>query len=277
MIRALLRARVAPIAFLFFVTAACGGKTTTTTPTTPSEPVTPTAPTPAPAPAPNNAPRVTLAASSNRVQMEREIVLTATVTDDETPASEMTYEWSAPTGTFSGTGASVRWRAGREDRTPVTHAVTVKVIEKHTGGEHEVTATVSIVVNNSYKELSDVAGGFIADFAVSTNSPEYVIRNFHDSCRGKRDELEDVTANRTTYTILSSQWTVRDLVFDYENRTGLVTIRATFVSRIKKTGALETATGDALLSGIYVTDRWYLCESRWRPLNPFGALFLSAD
>lgn len=258
--------------------AACNNGTTTTT--TVQQPVTPTpapAPPPPPPAAPNNAPRVTLASSSPRVQMEREITLTANVTDDETPAAQMTFEWSAPTGAFTGTGSSVRWRAGREDRTPVTHPVTVKVIEKHAGGQHEVIAAISIVVNNSYKELSDVAGGFIADFSNSTLSPEWVTRNFHDSCRGKREETEDVRYNRANYLITGSQWSVTDLTFNYDAGTGLVTIRCRFTSTIKATGATEIAVGDALMSGIYVGDRWHLCESRWRPVNPFGAQFLPVD
>jgi len=257
---------------------ACGnGKTTTNTVV--QQPVTPT-PTPAPPPpppAPNNAPRVTLALSSGRVQMDREITAAALVTDDETPAAQMTYEWSATTGSFTGTGQGVRWRAGTEDRTPVTRTITVKVIEKHAGGQHEVVATHTIVVNNSYKELSDIAGGFIADFSNSLLSPEFVVRNFHDSCIGKRQELADVTANRANYRITGSQWSVTDLTFNYDARIGLVTIRAQFTSIIKATGLTEVAIGDALLSGLYVEDRWYLCESRWRPVNPFGASFLRAD
>jgi hypothetical protein len=285
MIDVRVRALRAQLGLLFLVAAgliaagasACGGGTTTTT-TTVQQPIAPTpTPTPTPPPAPNNVPRVTLASSSPRVQMEREITLTANVTDDETPAAQMTYEWSAPTGAFTGTGSSVRWRAGREDRTPVTHTITVKVIEKHAGGQHEVTATVAVVVNNSQKELSDLAGGFIADFSNSTLSAEWVTRNFHDSCRGKREELEDVSANRARYTITGSQWNVTDVTFNYDAGTGLVTIRARFTSIIKATGATEIAVGDALISGIYVGDRWYLCESRWRPVNAFGAQFLPAD
>lgn len=263
------------IATLFGAAAACNdGKTPTTSS---PQPVAPT-PTPAPTPpTPNSVPRVSLVASSPRVQMEREITLTATVTDDETPAAQMTYEWSAPTGAFTGTGASVRWRAGREDRTPVTHTVTVKVIERHAAGQHEVTASAPIIVNNSHKELSDLAGGFIADFSNSTISPETCVRNFHDSCRGKRDEIEDIRFNRATYTITGSQWNVTNVEFNYEAGTGQVTIRARFTSTVKATGATEIAIGDALLSGIYVGDRWFLCESRWRPVNAFGAQFLPAE
>ena len=33
------------------------------------------------------------------------------MTDAETPVSDLTFEWTADAGTFTGTGSSVKWKA----------------------------------------------------------------------------------------------------------------------------------------------------------------------
>ena len=46
------------------------------------------------------------------------MTLTATVRDAETPVAQLKYEWKADAGTFTGEGASVKWRAPKGATTP---------------------------------------------------------------------------------------------------------------------------------------------------------------
>src|SRR5688572_3588544 len=46
----------------------------------------------------------------NLADANEELVVTASVSDVETPVERLTFEWSSPVGTFSGQGPSVRWR-----------------------------------------------------------------------------------------------------------------------------------------------------------------------
>ena len=100
-----------PVLFLYFlvtaVVSACSGSST--------------GPTPPPPPPVNNAlPVVTsiVVRGTNQRQPAQyaslgdPVNVTATVTDAETPVSQLTYEWSSSVGgTFSGSGASVTWTA----------------------------------------------------------------------------------------------------------------------------------------------------------------------
>jgi len=68
-----------------------------------------------------------VAGSDAHAEVGSPIALTATVTDAETPVDQLTYTWSAPTGTFSGSGASVTWTPGAEAKTPADIIVTLTV------------------------------------------------------------------------------------------------------------------------------------------------------
>src|SRR5436305_2106815 len=87
------------------------------------------------------------------------ITLTATVTDAETPLDQLTYTWSAPTGTFSGSGSSVAWTPGADAQTPADVTVTLTVTEKYGSPQQTNTATgtVAVHVNNSPKELAELS------------------------------------------------------------------------------------------------------------------------
>ena len=56
---------------------------------------------------------------ANLADANEEIVLTASVTDAETANDKLTFEWSSPVGSFSGTGPLVRWRAPASVPAPV--------------------------------------------------------------------------------------------------------------------------------------------------------------
>ena len=67
--------------------------------------------------------------SSDRVEVDNDITLTANVTDAETPTDQLKYEWKAPAGSFTGEGATVRWRAPKDIKTPADYTITLTVTE----------------------------------------------------------------------------------------------------------------------------------------------------
>ena len=105
---------------------ACGGSSNSPTPV--QQPQSPGPP--SSGPSVNLAPIVeSISASSDRVEVDNEITLTAIVKDQETPVDQLKYEWKAPAGTFTGDGASVKWRAPKDVKTPADYEITLVVTE----------------------------------------------------------------------------------------------------------------------------------------------------
>ena len=52
-------------------------------------------------------------------------------------------------------------------------------------------------------ELADLSLRFLGDFANSSISPDRCVNEFSDSCRGKKDELDEIDDNRHYFVILS--------------------------------------------------------------------------
>ena len=67
-------------------------------------------PGPGPQPGPANQPPVIdgVAVSTQRVEADTEVTVTATVRDVETPVEALRFDWTADAGTFAGTGPTVR-------------------------------------------------------------------------------------------------------------------------------------------------------------------------
>ena len=161
----------------------------------------------------NTAPTVkSITAGDTRVEVGAPVTLTAVVEDQETPVANLTYEWSAPNGTFTGTGAQVSWTPGADAVTPGDFVVTLKVTERYTSGgaqaENTATGTSTLHVNNSPKELAELSLRFLSDFANSKVSPEKCVSEFSTTSKtcadGKKDELADIDDNRHDYEIVSS-------------------------------------------------------------------------
>ena len=253
---------------------ACGGPTTPTTP-----PIVTPPPPPPPPPPPNNAPTITsLKPSSPRVEADQEITVTAVVTDDVTPVDQLTYEWSATpvNGTFTGTGAAVRWRAPHGQPTPGLYTLTLTVTEHYTESgiakQIKVMSTVQVRYNDSYAEVSKLSVDFLNDFATYTTSPEQCVRNFSDSCRGKADELSDIRANRVNFQIQSGRLGTPAIRFEEDLSFARSDVPCTFVSIQKATGKTETATGTCLLTAVYENFTWFLCDSRFSGSNSTNAI-----
>src|SRR4051794_11233277 len=185
----------------------CGSSSNSPTPVTHTPPSVP----PSAGPPVNLAPVIeSLTVSSERVDVDSEITLTASVKDEETPLDQLKFEWKADGGTFSGDGGSVKWRAPKNIRTPADYAITLTVTEPYGAPDsfgvrpqNVTTATAPAVrVHNSSKELGDMAMQFLSEFAKSSIPASDCLRDFTDSCQGKSEERSDIEANRIHYDIL---------------------------------------------------------------------------
>src|SRR5688500_10872852 len=166
----------------------------------------------------------TLASTGDRMS------LTASVNDAETPANQLTYEWtSTPTaGTFSGTGPAVQWTAPTSLTIPQTVVLTLTVIERYqepdanglpVQREHRVPRSTLVKVHNTVKEVSDMAVDFLTLFSNSSiTNAELVLHNFSRTCDGGKgfaEERQDVVDNRRDFVILSYKVTPPTF-FEYE-------------------------------------------------------------
>lgn len=231
----------------------------------------PSAPTPPPPP-PNNAPKIdSLTAASPRVEVGEGVVVTATVTDAETAVDRLRFEWKGSIeGAFAGEGLQVTWRPATGITTPVEAELTLTVVERYSARvgsavearEHRVTSSVKVHVNDSPAETIALALQFLNDFGVSTNTAEYCVRNFTDNCRGKAEELGDITFDREQYLIQSYDVHVDRVEFNDAKTVAYIFAPCTFVSQLRSTGkVLPPSVGTCAMTAVYEPYRWWLCTS----------------
>jgi len=253
--------------------AGCGGSPAQPTPTPqPQIPIVVPAPTPTPPPAPNTAPVVTgLTAQGSRrhepanlADAGEEIMVTAAVTDAETAVDRLTFEWSSPAGSFTGTGASVRWRAPASVPAPLVVSLQLRVVD----GDQRVERAVAVSVHDHGREVGDMATQFLRDFSDSAVAPATVMRNFRPDCYGTREERQQVEDNRTNFTIVSSVVRPAAVAVDFDGICPYLTRPgdACAVNQVrwesrKRNGELEVVVGDDQIAAVYRQDRWWLCDS----------------
>ena len=235
-------------------------------------------------------------AGDTRVEVGTPVTLTAVVEDQETPVANLTYEWSAPNGTFSGAGAQVSWTPGTDAVTPGDFVVTLKVTERYTSGssqlENTATGTATVHVNNSLKELAELSLRFLSDFANSKISPEKCVSEFSTTSKtcadGKKDEFADVDDNRHDYEMMSSNLRNTGVSIAQNKLNATVHTFCSFTVKVisssprdeyceggKKCplGSTGTSTGDCWTTNVYEQGRWWLCESHFTAapgLNPLS-------
>lgn len=214
-----------------------------------------------------------------RAEVTDDVVVTATVRDAETAVNELQYAWSADAGTFSGEGASVKWRPPADRATPAEYTMRLTVTETYGFADASgvrprnivsATSTESVRVHNSPKEIGDMSLGFLRDFATSAIPADVAVRDFSDSCRGKSDERSQIADNRIDYQILSSSLNLVGASAASSRVTGRATVACGFTSLVKacepgraecKVGATERVAGDCVLTTVYEQRRWWLCDS----------------
>jgi len=231
-------------------------------------------------------------APSNFADLSEDVAVTASVTDTETPISQLTFVWTADLGTFTGTGPAVRWRAPAIATTPRAVTVTLRVTEAvgGTGGTQSTTGTATFSLHTSITEIGDMSRQFLLDFSDSKLEPSYVVRDFWDGCSGKAEELGDVTTNRRDFVILSFTigpanpvsvgFKAGCVVPKYGARSGdgCAVVPCEWHDKEKSTGLLGTTKGPDYLTAVYRNNRWWLCNSDFPSgthTNPItGATFI---
>lgn len=227
---------------------------------------------------------------ANFADLGEDVVVTATIVDNETPINRLLIEWTADAGTFSGSGPSVRWRAPTGIVAPAQMRLTVRVTEPLDAVvgagpaiTQSVTATTTVRVHNSVKEIADLSVQFLLDFSDSNLSPAFVVRNFWDGCPGKADELGDVENNRKNYLITAyridppTSSTVAfqgTCPFRSKKGDGCVQTPVLWNAIYKPTGRSETSQGIDQTTAVYRESRWWLCDSDFNgtTTNPIAAV-----
>lgn len=255
----------------------CGGGSQPVAPGPVTQPITPA----------NTPPTIEgIVASASRTEVDTDVTLTATVKDAETAISQLKFEWKADVGTFTGEGASVKWRAPKGVATPSNQTIRLTVTETYGSGLQNVVNGTSPVIrlHDSQKELGDLSLAFLGDFANSSISPSTCIRDFSDSCRGKAAEKSDIESNREHFVITGSSLRLSDVRVRETGLSANMTVACSFTSRIIKcepgssgcvVGSVGTVAGSCLLTGVYEQGRWWLCESNFdgKVVPGFGSFF----
>jgi len=230
----------------------------------------PVAPPPPPPVVVNTPPTIqSLQSASLRIEANQEAQLTAVVRDEETPLNELTYTWSSspPDGTFTSNRATASWRAPAMAVTPQLYTLTLTVSETYTSAgvqkQNSVSSSVQVHYNDSVPEITNLVLEFLADFSTYSVTPEECVRNFSDSCRGKWDELRDVEQNRELFEIQGGVFSVSSVTLNGDKTRADVVAPCTFFDIVKATGVRETVVGTCLLTAVYESWRWLLCESRF--------------
>lgn len=218
-------------------------------------------------------------APSAFADLDETLTVTATVTDAETPADQLRYEWTADAGAFSGTGREVTWRAPAQANTPAEVRLNLVVVETYptvnaqglpVTAEHRIPGLFAVRLHASAKEVRDLAVEFLTDFSQQRLSPEQVVRNFSDSCRGKGEELNDVRDNQREFTITAFNVEGNPPVdVDFggvcreRGRAGdactYVNVRWESIERAN--GRRWVTVGVDQVSAVYQSSRWRLCDS----------------
>jgi len=237
----------------------------------------PTSPGPQPQPTPNAPPVIeSIAVDPARVEVDSDVTVTATVRDAETPVSQLTYQWTAAAGTFTGQGATVTWRVPEGSPTPQSYTLTLTVVERYGSSgaqEHRVSGTSPAVrVHDSEHELSELALDFLGDFVDNSVPAATAVRNFADSCDGKADELVDVQRIRDHYEVVSSSFSIRSVELNAERTMGTISASCAFDSYVRScpsdvpgcvADTIDRPRGECVFTARYEQDRWWLCSSRF--------------
>ena len=278
--------------FAAVAVAGCGGS--------PSGPGSvPPAPGPNIVPPPNAAPTIqSLAVQGSRAKapanfadVGENVAVKAEVKDEDTPLDRLQFNWSAPLGTFSGTGPSVTWQAPAQIAAPTEITLTLEVLERYGTApnlfEHRVSRTVTLSVHDSVREVGEFARQFLLDFSDSSlRDVDYIMRNFGNAttCPDVREvdnERNDVIKDRRDFQIVSSRIGPARVTVNFggscpfrSKRGDACAVVPSYWQSIelatKKVGAVD---GDDVLAAAYSATggRWWLCSSDYDGRRVSGA------
>ena len=250
-------------------------------------------------PPPNAAPTIhSIAVHGSRVNEPanfadvNEIVqVTADVKDEETSTDKLEFNWSAPLGTFSGTGPSVTWQAPGEAPGPTAVVLTLEVLERYgtapNASEHRVAGAATVSLHDSVKEVGDMARQFLLDFSDSNlRDVDYIMRNFGNAStcpdvREVENERADVLKDRRDFQIVSfrigaPRVTVNfggSCPFRFKRGDACAVVPSYWQSVELATKSVGAVDGDDILAAAYSGEgsRWWLCSSDYDGRRASGA------
>lgn len=143
---------------------------------------------------------------SGFADLNETLTVIASVSDAETPATQLTYEWTGP-GTFMPDGTNASWKVPAtlpSTPSPVTIGVNVTESFAEGGVTHRQTAsaTFTVQVHDSPKEIMDKGEDFLTLFSNSDVPTDQVLHNFSTTCdggKGRANEASDVDKARLNY------------------------------------------------------------------------------
>lgn len=221
---------------------------------------------------------------SGFADLDETIQVIATVTDSETAAGSLVYEWTGP-GSFAPSGATANWKlpTSLAGGTPATATATLRVTERFTEGgvthQQSATGTFNVRVHDSAREIADIGQDFLLRFSDSKWTTNEVLHNFSTTCdggNGRADEAGDVDRNRAQYIqdFNAARVTHRPPVtFNFRGSCAVpgrasqrnvdacasYTVHWEVTSR--STGRREITDGIDYVSAVLENDRWLLCHS----------------
>jgi len=214
------------------------------------------------------------------------IDVTGIVEDAETGLDKLAYQWTATSGTINGAGPVVSWTAPASASTPVDVTITLAVVETYKAPdasglpvdkENRTTATTTVSLHNSVKEVGDMAYDFLVNFSsqVDVNT---VMRNFAPPglCIGAAAERTDVVKNQTERKILSSTIGTPGVTISFGGSCpfravagdACTSTSVSWTSRVLVHTTptdyynwIEETAGKDQITALYSNKRWYLCAS----------------
>ncbi len=205
------------------------------------------------------------------------IQVTVVVEDAETAPAQLVYRWLAACGgVFTGTGPQVEWTAPALG--PLPSRCTVEVIV--TDGPHVVVRSIEVRLHDSREEVGNLALLFLNEFADSTIPAATTVRNFSDSCKGKSDELKEVTNNRATRIINKHVYGTPAVTVAFGGSCKSRTVDACVVTAVEWNSTViatkqeEIAKGTSTITGIYRDSQWWLCDSLYDGNSSLGLHFM---
>lgn len=234
----------------------------------------PTAPPKPPVVNPSSAPLIqSISVPTSRVETGQNIAISAVVVDAETPLTQLVYAWTATAGTITGTGATATWTHPAGITSGIDVTVTLTVTDTYDAVENNqivkkqyvVSRTSSAFrVHDSNAEQKALAHRFLVElFGNSAVPVEQCLVDFSEvgrCAKGKALEREDVQAHRRDYVVISASISSQTVESFGPNEGRVVSI-SRFVDIRKADNFRGDFCGAFVLTTIYDSGRWWLCES----------------
>ena len=227
---------------------------------------------------------------ANFADVGETIAVTASVTDVETAADLLQYNWTATLGSFTGTGARVSWVAPDAAVTPATVTITLEVVERFgTNQENRVSKTATLALHDSIKEVGDMSVRFLTEFSKPQTNKNWldVMRDFKASACPDPGEIDversDVENHYKNFVMHNYRIDAPSVTrnfggtcpWAFRKGDACAAVPVMWDSTDMRNGSRGTTRGIDHISGAFsvADNRWYLCSSYLQPTNSVAHTF----